>query len=381
MKTGALVAVRCGVASLAIVLLSQMRPAWPELPSSLDAPLTVTAVERTVVLGLWIAACAVVVGLLLRTIATALTRRPPRPRAALDLSQRDGPRPGRTAVPAAPRFAPSYTVTRPVPPAEATLNTPDPTSAPSVATADPVETSQDECSRGGVAISLLGPLSIDGVDEPRRAATKELIAYLALNGEATRDQLLEALWPGEDPRRTRPRLWQSVSEAARLLGDPFVRKRDRYRLDHERVELDTAELDRLIASADRANDPAAERAALEAALALWRGDPLAGADYRWAEGAVRHLEASYVDLLERVARARLEAGDAPAALDAAERGIATDELHEGFWRLALQAEGDLGRRDALNERYEALRRLLDERLGLQPHRATNTLYRRLLGQG
>jgi DNA-binding SARP family transcriptional activator len=381
MKTVALVALRCAVAFAAIALLSQTRPVWPDLPSSLEAPLTVAAVEETVLLALWVTACALVVALLLRTLATALSRPPAGERAGLDLRTATGPRPRRAAVAAAPRCAPRYTVAAPIPPAGTAASTPKSASASVVATTDATQSSQEEHSPGGVAISLLGPVSVEGPDQPRRAATKELIAYLALNREATRDQLLEALWPAEDPRRTRPRLWQSVSEAARLLGDAFIRKRDRYRVDHQRIKIDAAEFDRLIASADTAEDSAAERAALEAALALWRGDPLAGADYQWAEGAIRHLEATYVDLVERVARARLEAGDAPAALEAAERGIAADELHEGFWRLALQAEGDLGRRDAVNERYETLRQLLDDRLGLQPTRATNTLYRQLLSQG
>jgi DNA-binding SARP family transcriptional activator len=55
-------------------------------------------------------------------------------------------------------------------------------------------------------------------------------------------------------------------------------------------------------------------------------------------------------------------------------------LNEGFWRLALEAESALGLREAVGRRYEQLRRLLDERLGLTPARETRALYRRLLGQ-
>lgn len=132
--------------------------------------------------------------------------------------------------------------------------------------------------------------------------------------------------------------------------------------------------------ADATDDPARRRDALEAALSLWRGDPLAGADYQWAVGTIRHLQAVHLDLLERVARARLDTGDATAALETAERGIASEELHEGLWRVALQAESDLGRREAVTQRYDALRDLLDDRLGLQPDSDTTRLYRQLLAQ-
>jgi DNA-binding SARP family transcriptional activator len=40
----------------------------------------------------------------------------------------------------------------------------------------------------------------------------------------------------------------------------------------------------------------------------------------------------------------------------------------------------LGLREGIAERYETLRRLLDERLGLEPDRETRALYRQLLSQ-
>jgi DNA-binding SARP family transcriptional activator len=83
-------------------------------------------------------------------------------------------------------------------------------------------------------------------------------------------------------------------------------------------------------------------------------------------------------VLERLGRLRLDAGEATAALDAAERGIALDLLNEGLWRLALEAA--LGLREGIYERYEYLRRLLDGRLGLEPDRETRGLYRRLRSQ-
>jgi hypothetical protein len=74
-----------------------------------------------------------------------------------------------------------------------------------------------------------------------------------------------------------------------------------------------------------ANDDGTDPSGLETALALWRGEPLEGSDYVWAEGERRNLHATLVDLLERVGRARLARGDARAALQMAEQAIGLEE--------------------------------------------------------
>jgi two-component SAPR family response regulator len=119
---------------------------------------------------------------------------------------------------------------------------------------------------------------------------------------------------------------------------------------------------------------------LEAALALWRGEPLEGADYIWAEGDIHRLRATLLGLLERAGHARLERGDARGALQMAEQAIALDQFHEASWRLALQAEHTLGMRESITRRYDELAHALDEQLGLQPTRETRVMYRQLLGQ-
>jgi DNA-binding SARP family transcriptional activator len=225
---------------------------------------------------------------------------------------------------------------------------------------------------------VLGPLRIEGTRPIKRAASNEMLAFLALHpAGATRDELLEALWPGEDPQRTLPRLYQSVSDARRTLGDGLTRDRERYRLDRSKIHIDLDELDRLLAATGEAQH---EREALETALALWRGQPLAGSDYPWAEGIVHQLHAALLDLLGRIGAARLQAGDPRGALQAAERAIGLDNLHEPSWRLALQADHALGLYSGITKHYDALAHILDEQLGLEPSHETRMMYRELLGQ-
>src|SRR5439155_1651198 len=155
---------------------------------------------------------------------------------------------------------------------------------------------------------------------------------------ATRDELLEALWPNDDPRRSEQRFWQASAEARKVLDGGLRRERGRYLLDRERLIVDVDELGTLLAEAAEAETTDLERAALERALGLFRGEPFADIEGPWADGEARRLRAVAVDVIERLGRLRLEDGDTTAALDAAERGIGLDLLNEGLWRLALEAE-------------------------------------------
>ncbi len=138
------------------------------------------------------------------------------------------------------------------------------------------------------------------------------------------------------------------------------------------------ELDELLSAAS--GEDAGNAQTLERALSLWRGEPLEGSDYLWAEGEIRSLRATLLDLLERVGRLRLAGHDARGALQIAEQAIGLDGLHEPSWRLALQAEHALGLRESITRRYDELARELDEQLGLEPTRETRVIYRQLLAQ-
>ena len=46
----------------------------------------------------------------------------------------------------------------------------------------------------------------------------------------------------------------------------------------------------------------------------------------------------------------------------------------------MQAESRLGLRDSINQRYQRLRRQLDDQLGIEPETPTRSLYHELLGQ-
>ena len=234
----------------------------------------------------------------------------------------------------------------------------------------------DPAEDGPRMLRLFGPLSIDGTDGTglTERATRGLIAYLALKrGRASLDELLEALWPGEAPAATRPRLWKAKRQAQRLLGDALGRRHDGYELDRRQLRFDVEEIERL-----RTGQPEHER--LEQALLLMRGPPLDDVPYPWADSERRRLQAVQAEILVQLAVARLGKGDENGALTVAEQLIALDRLNERGWCLAMEAEGALGQRQAILDRFERLTHELDERLGLRPGAEARQTYHRLLSQ-
>jgi DNA-binding SARP family transcriptional activator len=107
---------------------------------------------------------------------------------------------------------------------------------------------------------------------------------------------------------------------------------------------------------------------------------LAGIDAPWAVGEQGRLTTLEADLLELAGRLSLDFGDASGALELAEAAAALDASNEHPVQLAMEAEAALGRREAVVEWYERLRRELDVRFAFEPARETRSLYRRLLSQ-
>jgi DNA-binding SARP family transcriptional activator len=365
-------------APLSLAILAALwlfRPGSPSLPRSFSAPLTIETIEDLTIWLLWLVAALLALAVLFaqRRARTRPSDATPQRSRGTSWSARRVPRPrsqppslvipSPERVPDAPANAPIAEFERPLSVERAA---PDAIAAPT-----------------RPRISVLGPLTISGTTRSRRglrARALELIAYLAIHPRPVqRDELLEAFWPGDDPRRTRPRLRQAVRDARRLLGNAIASEHECYWLDRAIADVDLDELERMLAAASRA-EPSEVPGLIERAVRLFHGDPLAGADYAWSQSEVPRLRATFVDLHEQAARHRLEAGEPRAALDAAERGLDVDTLNESLWRLAMEAESTLGLREAVAQRYELLRALLDERLGLEPSQETRHLHRRLLAQ-
>jgi DNA-binding SARP family transcriptional activator len=372
---------------LVLALSWELRPALPQLPQSFSTPLPSGTITATLKVAAWVVFVLLDLVLIRKVLQFVIRREPTHTELRLrhafaqhELPSLDGTRDWRAhAAPLAPPVLhlPARRERAECEPTAPHLQRHGPREPSLSVEAAPTDTSNER-----LGVLLLGPLELIGCKkkQPRRQATAELIAYLAIQGRrVSRDELLEALWPGDDPRRSAARLYQAATEARKILGSSFQRDRDTYALDRQQLRIDLDDLDRLRREAETANGEQ-QQASLERSLSLFRGQPLAGIDALWADAEVRRLQALQVELLQRLGWLCLHQGDAAGALEAAEQAHALELSNERPIQLAMEAEAALGRREAVLERYEVLRRDLDDRFGLEPSRDTKLLFRRLLSQ-
>lgn len=211
---------------------------------------------------------------------------------------------------------------------------------------------------GGLRVHALGPLRVELDGTPIRrwggekAGSRQAVALFAFlfdRGErgVAKDECLELIWPDVPLDRADLAFHRTLGGLRRTLEPGLARAsegtliafgHDRYRLaPHAVAWSDVAAFESALAAAGAATDPAASRAALEAALALYRGVylddcPFYG-DSEFVEERRALLRGRHVDLLLALGERREAAGDAP--------GAAT------CYRDALRAaEGDCPRADA-----------------------------------
>jgi DNA-binding SARP family transcriptional activator/tetratricopeptide (TPR) repeat protein len=232
---------------------------------------------------------------------------------------------------------------------------------------------RDESHNRLVELSILGPLEVrDGerlLSLPRKKH-RALLALLALRaGElVSTDALVEELWGARPPKTAREALHNYVSQLRKQLGADVIETREPgYVLHVEPDDLDLLRFQRLAEEARRADSAEQRAAKLTAALALWRGAPLADLTY----DDLGILEAARLEELRLAARedlidAELELGrnvDLVPTLEALVLEHPFRERLRGQLMLALYRAGRQA--DALDA-YRVARGVLVEELGLEP---------------
>jgi DNA-binding SARP family transcriptional activator len=241
------------------------------------------------------------------------------------------------------------------------------------------------------AVLLLGPIRVFRQGVPIeggwRMKSLELLAYLAVHPlGASREQVLEALWPERDPAVTQKYLWRAVSDLRSRLGGGsrssktrFVERADDfYRLDPDNVWVD-ARVFQVVAAMEEAGNA---KALLQFACALYKGEFCEGRFYPWAVPASERLARVFISAARRLGEVLLDCGAIEAALDLLDQAIERDPYDEELSRLAMRLEAGLGRRHRAIRRFVRLRRVLISDLGVEPtaetiehfERSTETRY-------
>jgi DNA-binding SARP family transcriptional activator len=119
--------------------------------------------------------------------------------------------------------------------------------------------------------------------------------------------------------------------------------------------------------------------ALEAALALYRGDFLAGERVgEWVDEHRDRLRELHVEGLDALGRAQMERGRYAEAAEAFRALLAVDPVNEDACRRQMICLTELGDRAGALRAYDALARALQHELGVRPERETSSLRDRLV---
>lgn len=239
-------------------------------------------------------------------------------------------------------------------------------------------------------IRLLGGFGVDRGGVPvdgrvwRLRKARTVVKMLALTREQRlhRDVLIEALWPDRAPLSAVNNLHQALHVARRVLAgeessNGLLELRDDFvvLLAGGLVDVDVRTFERLAAVGRTSGD----LTELRAAVAAYTGDLLPEDRFEdWAGRPREELREGFCDLLVDLADAAAAAGQEVEALDALQRAISIDPLHEGAVRSVMRRHAAMGRSSEALAQYERLRADLRTTYGTDPDPETQRLYGNLL---
>ncbi|NJM07540.1 hypothetical protein HC891_17170 [Candidatus Gracilibacteria bacterium] len=119
---------------------------------------------------------------------------------------------------------------------------------------------------------------------------------------------------------------------------------------------------------------------LHEATDLYQGPFLRSSENTWSSSLRSHLEQRYLGALQRVAASAEDNGAFSEALILYRRMLATDPLQEAAHSAVMRCQLALNNRAAAIEQYHALRKLLNNELGLDisPASEAASLYQKVL---
>lgn len=243
-------------------------------------------------------------------------------------------------------------------------------------------------SLGGFSV-WRGELPVAELTTGRQKARTLLAILLSAEGTVHREVLLEYLWPNLAPDRGLAALHSALYTLRRALEPAATRQSpptlvvtdgQAYRLDlAERDQWDAATFWCLAQAAAGPRSLEARVQRLLAAEAAWAGCYLPEWPYEdWATRQRAELNRAHEGVLEALADALAEVGQPRAALARWQQLVESDPERENWQRSLMLAYARAGERVLALRQYQACRKLLRERLGVEPSIETTTLYTALL---
>ena len=98
----------------------------------------------------------------------------------------------------------------------------------------------------------------------------------------------------------------------------------------------------------------------------------------WVEEQRTYYQQQFLRLLESLATVAEKMQDWTKSLELAQRILHSDPFREDIHCLIMRAHAALGNRVAVKDQFEALRRLLNKELGVEPGNETRKAYQELV---
>jgi predicted ATPase/DNA-binding SARP family transcriptional activator/DNA-binding CsgD family transcriptional regulator len=231
---------------------------------------------------------------------------------------------------------------------------------------------------GAVRVWLLGGFRVSvgrrtiEQDQWRLRKATALVKLLALSSghRLHREQAMDALWPDSSRKSVSNNLRQTLLAARRALdpslGSQYLVSEDKQLLLCPEGELwvDVDAFEEAAATARRARDPAAYRAALE----LYSGELLPGDRYEeWAEGRRQELHHTWLSLHLELARVYEERGEYEKGIELLQRALleepTNEAMHAALMRLYTFCERQGEALAQYGRLVEALSGQLDAQVG------------------
>ena len=246
-------------------------------------------------------------------------------------------------------------------------------------------------------IRLLGRfrIAVNGVAVEERVWTrrksKTLIKLLALQPQHRlhRDQILEFLWPEQEPDAALNNLHKTIHAARRALeptlksgaDSEFILTQDQQVLLHGSIGLwiDVEEFEQRASQALKAKDTAI----CESALYLYQGDLLSEDIYEdWAAARREQLKMLHRQLLKHLAELHQTRGDYQQSIERYNQLVADDPSNEEAHRNIIWLYAAAGNRQLALRQYQICCDALRRELDADPEKATVALYQQsVAGQG
>ena len=237
---------------------------------------------------------------------------------------------------------------------------------------------------GFLHIRDLGPLEITAGGKPLASEgrgsnrARELLVYLASHPDGrTKDEVGLAFWPDATAEQVKNSFHVTLHRLRKLLGNPDAVAADagRYRLTLP-YAADSERFEREMKAALRSKDAGA----LEAALALYRGEFLQGEESgEWSPPIRKHLRQLHLRGLFALGQVLEGRGRYAEAADAYRRVVDEEPLDEAAWRQLMTCRARAGSRSEALLLYRELEQRLRSDLNAVPEAATRTLYQKLSG--